>query len=170
MEVAFNALLSYAHYKVANWSCSCLSFIFTAFSKLIYLLTIKVEGLLISSLVVPTDAVVANSLIRGRFAEKHIPTHVKNILSAESGANDGLAMPYMLFSLMLMDKSLSIGSIFSMWITNVWMYHVLLSITLGFIIGQAARTLLHVAEEKEWIDKESFLAYSFCLTVRKVKH
>ena len=38
----------------------------------------------------PTDPVLAASIVRGRYAEKHVARNVRDIVSAESGANDGL--------------------------------------------------------------------------------
>lgn len=37
----------------------------------------------------------------GRFAEKHVPLHVRNIIVAESGANDGLGFPFLYIGLYL---------------------------------------------------------------------
>lgn len=37
----------------------------------------------------------------GRFAEKHVPLHVRNIILAESGANDGLGYPFLYIGLYL---------------------------------------------------------------------
>lgn len=41
-----------------------------------------------------TDPVLANSITKGRFAESHVPRHVRDIIVAESGANDGLGVPF----------------------------------------------------------------------------
>jgi NhaP-type Na+/H+ or K+/H+ antiporter len=37
----------------------------------------------------------------GRFAEKHVPLHVRNIILAESGANDGLGYPFLFIAIYL---------------------------------------------------------------------
>lgn len=128
------------------------------------------EGLLISSFVAPTDPILANSIVRGKFADKHVPENVRNILSAESGANDGIGVPYLLFGLMMMDATKTTGQVVGSWVTYAWLYYALLSVIIGFVTGQAARILLHIAEEKEWVDKESFLAFTFSLTVRILKY
>ena len=44
------------------------------------------ESLCLAAAVTPTDPVLANSITKGRFAEKHVPANVRNILVAESGA------------------------------------------------------------------------------------
>lgn len=38
------------------------------------------ESLCIAACVTPTDPVLANSVVKGRFAEKYIPPHVRNIM------------------------------------------------------------------------------------------
>lgn len=48
------------------------------------------EALCISACVTPTDPILANSIVKGRYAEKYVPKGVRDIISAESGANDGL--------------------------------------------------------------------------------
>ncbi len=41
------------------------------------------EALIIGACVSPTDPILANSVITGRFADKYIPHHLRHILSAE---------------------------------------------------------------------------------------
>lgn len=48
-------------------------------------------ALLIGAVVTPTDPVIASSTATGGIAERNLPEHARHILSAESGANDGLA-------------------------------------------------------------------------------
>ena len=37
----------------------------------------------------------------GRFAEKHVPLHVRHVLLAEAGANDGLGYPFLYIAVYL---------------------------------------------------------------------
>ncbi|WP_250445682.1 cation:proton antiporter, partial [Actinotalea sp. C106] len=41
----------------------------------------------------PTDPVLAASVVTGRPAERDLPGRLRRLLTAESGANDGLALP-----------------------------------------------------------------------------
>lgn len=41
------------------------------------------EAVALAACVTPTDPVLASSIIKGRFAEEHIPERVRNLLSAE---------------------------------------------------------------------------------------
>lgn len=53
-------------------------------------------ALLLGTAICPTDPVLASSVVTGQPAEKDLPTRDRQILSLESGANDGLALPFVL--------------------------------------------------------------------------
>ncbi|EIW72414.1 hypothetical protein TREMEDRAFT_36687 [Tremella mesenterica DSM 1558] len=128
------------------------------------------ECLVIAACVTPTDPVLANSICKGRFAEKHVPAHVRNIIVAESGANDGLGFPFLYIGLYLMliktpDHPMhSVGGAIAEWIYNVILYQILLSVVIGAIIGFVARKILKFAEARSLIDHESFLSFGVALT------
>ena len=50
-------------------------------------------ALAIAACVTPTDPVLSNSIVKGKFADKNIPPPLQKIIIAESGANDGLVSP-----------------------------------------------------------------------------
>ncbi|KAF0492497.1 Sodium/hydrogen exchanger [Gigaspora margarita] len=124
-----------------------------------------VETLLIASCITPTDPILANSVVQGSFAEKHIPPNVRHLLSAESGVNDGMGFPFLFFALFLLESPKITATAVFQWFSFVWGYHILLSIAIGIMIGWAARKLLGLAESREWIDKESFLVFAFALAI-----
>ncbi|CAI2181447.1 17172_t:CDS:10 [Funneliformis geosporum] len=121
------------------------------------------EALMISSCVAPTDPVLANSVVKGRYAEKHVPSHVRNIVSAESGANDGLGYPFLFFSIYLMH--MPPGQAIGKWFYYILGYQIILSIIIGFVIGYVARKLLYYAEARKLIDKEIFMTYAIVLAL-----
>ncbi|CAG8580689.1 7008_t:CDS:2, partial [Dentiscutata heterogama] len=108
--------------------------------------------------------ILANSVVQGSFAEKHIPPNVRHLLSAESGVNDGMGFPFLFFALFLLESKITATAV-CQWISFVWGYHILLSIVIGIVIGWAARKLLGMAESRDWIDKESFLVFAFALAI-----
>ncbi|KAL1921827.1 uncharacterized protein VTP21DRAFT_10469 [Calcarisporiella thermophila] len=120
------------------------------------------EALVIAACVAPTDPVLANSIVKGRFAEKHVPPHVRNILSAESGANDGLGFPFLLLAVYLL-KYQSVGEAIGRWMYMVLLYQIALSIVIGFVVGYVARKLLYYAKQRDYIDKESLLSFAVAL-------
>ncbi|KAJ2699128.1 hypothetical protein H4218_002834 [Coemansia sp. IMI 209128] len=88
---------------------------------------------------------------------------LRNILMAESGANDGLGYPFLFFALYLMrlGGAQAIGT----WFLMTWVYQVLLSTAIGAVTGYLARKTLRYAETAGWVDKESFLSSSITLAL-----
>ncbi|SNX82925.1 related to Na+/H+-exchanging protein [Melanopsichium pennsylvanicum] len=126
------------------------------------------ESLCIAAAVTPTDPVLANSITTGRYAEKHVPANVRNIIVAESGANDGLGFPFLYLAIYLLartgeDQGSSIGTEVGRWVYAVVIYQILLSIAFGSLIGYLARKSLKWAESRSYIDKANFFAYGLGL-------
>ncbi|KAJ2733441.1 hypothetical protein IW152_003078 [Coemansia sp. BCRC 34962] len=122
-----------------------------------------VQALAVGACIAPTDPVLANAILKGVFAESHVPVRLRNILMAESGANDGLGYPFLFFALYLMrlDSAQAIGT----WVLMTWVYQVALSTTIGAVTGYLARKTLRYAETAGWVDKESFLSSSITLAL-----
>ncbi|KAI8319594.1 Sodium/hydrogen exchanger, partial [Martensiomyces pterosporus] len=123
------------------------------------------QALLIASCAAPTDPILANSVVKGRYAEANVPKNVRDALSAESGINDGLGFPFLYFALYLLNESYSTGHAMAKWFYWTWCYQILLSIAIGIIVGYVARKLLRLSEAYDLIDKESFLAFSIGLSI-----
>jgi NhaP-type Na+/H+ or K+/H+ antiporter len=103
----------------------------------------QLEALTIGACICPTDPVLANSITRGRFADKHVPAHVRNIIVAESGSNDGLGFPFIYIAMYLLlynnpdyDEITTLGDAIGHWFYDVWIYQIILSVIEGFVIGQ----------------------------------
>ncbi|MGE0447534.1 MAG: cation:proton antiporter [Vicinamibacterales bacterium] len=60
-------------------------------------------ALLLGAVLTPTDPVVASSLVTGRFATDHLPLRVRDTISFESGANDGLAYMFVTLPALMLD-------------------------------------------------------------------
>lgn len=122
------------------------------------------EALAIGSCVTPTDPVLSAGVLKGRFANKYVPPHVRNIILAESGANDGLGYPFLFLATNLILNQ-SPGKAISEWIYDVILYQIALSIVIGLVIGFIARKTLYHSEKNKWCDKESFLVYAIALAL-----
>src|SRR5213079_1263549 len=59
------------------------------------------HALAIGACVTPTDPVLSNSIVKGKFADKNVPKDLQKIIIAESGANDGLGYPFLFIALYL---------------------------------------------------------------------
>ncbi|KAJ2804920.1 hypothetical protein H4R20_002310, partial [Coemansia guatemalensis] len=123
------------------------------------------QSLLIASCAAPTDPILANSVVKGRYAEANVPKNVRDALSAESGVNDGLGLPFLYFALYLLNEGYSTRHAIGKWFYWIWCYNILLSVVIGIVVGYVARKLLRLAESYDLIDKESFLAFSIGLSI-----
>ncbi|KAG0204325.1 hypothetical protein BGX28_003720 [Mortierella sp. GBA30] len=126
-----------------------------------------VEAMVLAACVTPTDPVLSNSVVKGRFAEKHVPPRIRYLLSAESGINDGLGLPFLYLGLYLM-RERNVTVALSKWFYMVWAYQILMSVVIGGLIGAAARKVVKGAKNRNLIDKESFLVFSIALALAVV--
>lgn len=103
---------------------------------------------------------LAASIVRGRYAEKYVARNVRDIISAESGANDGLGYPFIFLPLLLMQRgNASVGTALGEWVVSTWIFQIFLSCFIGALIGFIARKTLKEAHKRNLVDHESFLAY-----------
>jgi NhaP-type Na+/H+ or K+/H+ antiporter len=121
------------------------------------------EALLIGAVLTPTDPIVATSIVTGSVAEANLPQRLRCMISAESGANDGLAYPFVVLCLLMMTRSP--GAALSHWLFTVILWEVLGAILVGAVLGYLAGFLLEWAERNRTIEQSSFLGYSLALSL-----
>lgn len=131
------------------------------------------HALAVAACVTPTDPVLSNVIVKGRFADNNVPKELQKIIIAESGANDGLGYPFLFFALYLIqyvgDGSHAAGGgareAMGLWFGETWGYTILLSVVYGAVVGKIFLHLLHFAEEKKWVDRESFIVFALSLAL-----
>ncbi|KAJ5171772.1 Cation/H+ exchanger [Penicillium capsulatum] len=151
----------------AMWMCSSL-LIWAMIPNFKFL-----HALVVGACVTPTDPVLSNSIVKGKFADKHVPRPLQRIIVAESGANDGLGYPFLFFAMYLLKYMGMGGEGFSggggkamaLWFYETWAYTIFLSVAYGTVVGWLSRKLLHWAEEKRYVDRESFLVFAIALAL-----
>ncbi|KAG1455431.1 hypothetical protein G6F56_007065 [Rhizopus delemar] len=121
------------------------------------------ESLAVAACFTPTDPILANSIVQGKFAEQNVEKHVRDIISCESGANDGLGYPFLFLAVYLMQ--MNTGAAIGKWFYWIMAFDILLSIVVGFIVGYVARKLLRFCKANDLIDNESFLVFSIALAL-----
>lgn len=130
-------------------------------------------SLAIGACVTPTDPVLSNSIVKGKFADKNTPKALQHIIIAESGANDGLGYPFLFLALYLIKYVGSGGAgqpggaplAIRYWFLETWGYTIILSVLYGSAVGWIAKELLHRAEKNKFVDRESFLVFAIALAV-----
>lgn len=123
------------------------------------------ESLLCAACVTATDPVLASSVVgKGKFA-KRVPKHLRDLLSAESGCNDGMAFPFIYLSFYLLRYRPDSEKVALEWFCTTILYECIAGAIFGFAIGYFARHSIKFAERKGLIDRESFLVFYFVLAV-----
>ncbi|KAI7875204.1 Sodium/hydrogen exchanger, partial [Lichtheimia hyalospora FSU 10163] len=146
------------HYLKKQWA----TFMVLMFPVMIFMWLIS--GLFIWALIPPIDYVLANSVVKGRFAEKHVPSHIRNALAAESGGNDGMGFPFLFLAIFLLGEP-GVGKAIGKWIYETCLFQIALSVVIGIIVGFVARKILQWSERNRLIDKPSFLSFAIALAL-----
>ncbi|KAF8267323.1 Sodium/hydrogen exchanger family-domain-containing protein [Lactarius quietus] len=125
------------------------------------------SALAIGACLTPTDPILAAAIIGGKYADKHVPAHLRHLIAAEAGSNDGAAYPFLYFALYLtLDRTT--GEAMKDWILVSWLYQIVLSIIWGAILGYSFRHLMKFCEKKDLIDRQSYVAQYVSLALLTV--
>lgn len=123
------------------------------------------ESLVVAACVTATDPVLASSVVgKGKFA-KRVPKHLRDLLSAESGCNDGMAFPFIYLSLYLLRYHLDASHVVFHWTCFTILYECVFGAFYGVMVGYLGRHAIKWAERKGLIDRESFLVFYFVLAL-----
>lgn len=118
-------------------------------------------ALLAGAIVTPTDPVLARSIVSGRLAEACVSEETRNIITAESGINDGLALPLVLLPLLLLESTQDAfrGSFaFLAW-------EVAGALVLGWVLGKATGWVFRMGRERGFAETKSLTATTFALAI-----
>ncbi|PWY69122.1 hypothetical protein BO70DRAFT_150193 [Aspergillus heteromorphus CBS 117.55] len=123
------------------------------------------ESLVCAACVTATDPVLASSVVgKGKFARR-VPKHLRDLLSAESGCNDGMAFPFIYLGFYIYRYRPDAGEVALNWFCVTILYECIFGAVYGFIIGYVARHAIKWAERNQLVDRESFLVFYFVLAV-----
>ncbi len=123
------------------------------------------ESLACAACVTATDPVLASSVVgKGKFA-KRVPKHLRDILSAESGCNDGMAFPFIYLAFYIIHYKADGKQAAFHWFCNTILYECVFGAIYGVLIGYLGRHAIKWADRKGLIDRESFLVFYFTLAL-----
>ena len=94
------------------------------------------ECFLLAAVLTPTDPVVTSTVV----TTTRVPALVRNTLNLESGLNDGLALPFVLFFLVLAESGGDAGGAAAELLGEV-AFGALVGIVIAFVAGRALRRL-----------------------------
>jgi len=120
-------------------------------------------AMLIGAIVTPTDPVLANAVVIGKTAEQNIPKRIRYLLSAEAGANDGGAYPFVFLAILLLGESLRPAVI--EWSTHILLVEVIGAILLGIVIGAVVGRLERWVSSRQYLEETSVFTITVALTL-----
>ncbi|RYO82829.1 hypothetical protein DL766_006475 [Monosporascus sp. MC13-8B] len=165
------------------WLCTTLCILVTV-PKITLL-----AALVIGSCVTCTDPILSQAIAKGPFADKFVARPLREVISAEAGANDGFGFPFLMLAVYLMRHSElpeseiaatasghggeglhhrsedvgrmggGVGVALMNWGVETWLYIVLMSIAYGVIAGFAGGKFMKFALRRKWVDSESYLLF-----------
>eukprot|EP00742_Colponemidia_sp_Colp-10_P010522 GILJ01011557.1.p1 GENE.GILJ01011557.1~~GILJ01011557.1.p1 ORF type:complete len:507 (+),score=50.93 GILJ01011557.1:75-1523(+) len=121
------------------------------------------HALLIGACLTSTDPVLSLSVIKGEFSEKHVPSHLRRIMTAESGINDGAAFPFVFLPLLLLTHSRHTQSFSTLWLAQVWAWQVCFGVFYGACFGYLAARFFLQGVKSGAMEKRSLLAFTTAL-------
>ena len=114
---------------------------------------------LVAACITPTDPVLASSVVTGGPAERDLPTRTRQLLSLESGSNDGLAYVLVVLAVALVLQHDLAGT------TGHVVYAVLAAVGIGVALGQAAGRAMNRSAARGELDDGTLLVFTVVLAV-----
>lgn len=120
-------------------------------------------ALLVGAIVTPTDPVVSGSIVGGQFAEESIPARIRHTISAEAGANDGGAFPYVFLPLLLLTAP--VDQALESWVLDKVLLGVVGAVALGMALGYLAGHIERWARRNDYPEETSAITVTVGLAL-----
>ena len=118
-------------------------------------------ALLLGAVLTPTDPVVASSIVSGKLAAGNLPRRLRRTLMIEAGANDGLALPFVLLAGLLV---VGADGVAAEWVADTGR-EVGIALVAGAALGVVAATVYIWGVDEGEVDEKSLLGAAFGLAV-----
>lgn len=136
----------------------------TCFALAYFLLPLQLlPALAVAAALVPTDPVVASAVVNGKIARKMLPGRMRHLLTAESGANDGLALLFVMLPVLMMTETAP--GAWSEWLIRVLIWQILGAVGLGLAFGWVAGRLFDWARRQPIAEKQSIMTIALALSI-----
>lgn len=119
-------------------------------------------ALLVGAIVTPTDPVLAGTIVTGNAAEQNISRPIRDVLTGESGANDGLAYPLVFLPILLLEHPTERA--LTDWVLETLLWEVGAAVAIGGAIGAVAGWFERESREYEYLEETSLLSVTVALT------
>jgi len=110
----------------------------------------------------PTDPILSSSIIKGRFAKRHISAKLRQLLSAESGINDGFGILMLSISIDILRSPVVLTGVFNFFLYSLG-NKVILSGAVGYCLGRGIQRLSKLSCGLGYVSAEMVGVHAFCL-------
>ncbi|MFC4855868.1 cation:proton antiporter [Actinophytocola glycyrrhizae] len=117
-------------------------------------------AVLVGACLSPTDPVLAASVVTGEPAERDLPTRIRRLLTVESGANDGLALPLVAVALLAVVPTTGVAEA-----VGGLAWEVLGGVVIGLLAGLLAGRAMLAATRRRDLDNGPNLVFTLLLAV-----
>ncbi|KAJ4359645.1 uncharacterized protein N0V89_000200 [Didymosphaeria variabile] len=121
-------------------------------------------GLVISACLTPTDPVLAASVLSNSQFSTRVPKRVRDLLSAESGVNDGVSFPFLYLGLSIIART-TVSGILKKWVLITILYQCAFGTILGLAIGFTFNKVFTYSYKREFMGSASYLSFYLLLAV-----
>jgi len=124
-------------------------------------------ALVVAACLTPTDPVLASSILSNSQFSERVPKRIKDLLSAESGCNDGISFPFLYIGLYLLTQDDWVG-VFKEWTLITLLWQCCLGTLVGLTIGTVFNRILRFSDKRGYVDYAGFTVFYILLAVLSV--
>ena len=124
-------------------------------------------ALVVAACLTPTDPVLAASILSNSQFSQRVPKRIKDMLSAESGCNDGISFPFLYIGLFIL-TNVSIEDAMKQWFTITVLWQCTFGTAAGMVIGTAFNKILRYSSSRGYIDAPGFTVFYLLLAILSV--
>lgn len=121
------------------------------------------NALLIGAVATPTDPVVSSTIVTGDVAQRNIPATARENITIESGANDGLAYPFVMLPILALTTA-NLQQALSEWVLRTLLWQVGAASVAGLFIGYVAGKALLALQKANWLHPLASERYALALS------
>jgi NhaP-type Na+/H+ or K+/H+ antiporter len=114
--------------------------------------------LVVAACLTPTDPVLASSILSNSQFSNRVPKRIKDMLSAESGCNDGISFPFLFIGLAILTNR-TIGEAMKEWVLITILWQCVFGTFTGIVIGTSANRILRFSADRGYIDPPGFVVF-----------
>lgn len=124
-------------------------------------------SMVVAACLTPTDPVLAASILSNSQFSDRVPKRLKDMLSAESGCNDGISFPFLYIGLFVLTQPTT-GLAIKDWFLITILWQCVFGVTIGLIIGVFFNKVLRFSENRGYIDRSGLIVFYLLLAIFSV--